>query len=260
MDFGGHDTILEENIFWKEGGDGQDCINTGAFLRGHGCRYARNKCLLPQVHLIGHVSGCDCPGVAKSSPQPSDTECGVEIEENEYYGFAANLTVQCGGDYPISFTEWQARGNDARSQALHLPSDAALLYMVRQKLGMRLPPGPQPAPPGPLPPAPPAHWPQTCEGDCHRARHCCSSPDTSGCSQPSCVIGCLVAKHATGASDCKAKCKDASGQCSFSLTQNITLKQCFTCTNDPQCSPQSNCEDEKACEQGCDFAFNRSKS
>lgn len=265
MDYGGHDTVLEGNIFWKDGGDGQDCINTGAFLANHGCRFSGNRCMLPHAHSIGHVSGCDCPGQLKPKPphhqrMPSDTHCGVELDGNTYYGFAANLTVSCGRAYPTSFTEWQAMGNDAGSRAYQLPSDDALLYMVRGKLGMELPPGPQPAPPRPLPPAPPPHYPPTCEGDCHRARHCCSSPLTSGCSQPTCVIGCEIAKHSKNCEECEAACKRASGQCTFKITENITVKQCATCTNDPQCSPQSNCEHEQTCEEGCGFSFNQSRA
>jgi hypothetical protein len=260
MDYGGHDTVIQDNIFWKEGGDAQDCFNTGSFLYGHGCQYSGNKCMLPKAHSIGHTSGCDCPGQHSSArpPQPSDTHCGVTLEDNEYYGFAANLTIDCGHKYPISFTEWQSGGSDHGSQAFHLPSDDELLYMVRQKLGMKLPPGPPPAPPGPLPPAPPAHYPQTCQGDCHRAHHCCSSPLVSGCSQPTCVIGCEVAKQSKGLQECKATCKQASGHCSFQLSKNVTVRQCNACTNDPQCSPQGNCEHEQACEDGCGFAFNRS--
>jgi len=273
MDFGGHDTVLDGNLFWKDGGDDQNCINTADFLYGHGCRYTNNKCLLPKTRSIGHTSGCSCPGGGggggggassdNATRKPSDTHCGVVLEGNEYYSFAAaqlqNLTVQCEGKIPTSFTAWQARGNDAGSKALVLPTDDALLYMARQTLGMPLPPGPPPAPPGPLPPAPPAHWPQTCEGDCHRAHHCCSSPHTSGCSQPTCVIGCAVAQHSASRAACEATCKSASGQCKYNVTNtNITLQQCMDCTNDPQCSPQGNCEDEKACEKGCGFAFNRS--
>merc|ERR1740127_241831 len=291
MDYGGHDTVLEGNLFWQEGGDGQDCFNTGGFLPGHGCVYRGNKCMLPDKHLLGHVSGCDCPGggggggdggsrsgssdsggsgsgseeqwmLASSSssspPLPSApaAQCGVSLSSNSYFGFAANLTVDCGGSVPLSFTEWQARGSDAQSRAYMLPTDEGLLYMARQTIGMPLPPGPAPEPPAPLPPAPPPSWPQTCSGDCHRAHHCCASPLVSGCESPTCVIGCEIAKHSGSRSECEATCKRAAGQCSFKIAKNVTVEQCSTCTNDPQCNPQVKCEDEKTCEEGCGFAFN----
>jgi hypothetical protein len=88
----------------------------------------------------------------------------------------------------------QAKGNDKGSSAFHLPSDDALVYWVREKLDMKIPPGPTPAPPQPLPPAPPAHFPDTCAGDCFRAHQCCSSLDIAGCSKPTCVMGCEIAK------------------------------------------------------------------
>jgi hypothetical protein len=110
MDYGGHDTVITGNLFWKEGGDGQDCINVGGFLHKHGTVWRRNKCMLPKAHGIGHVHSCDCPGRYK--PNASDVECGVDIGDNEYYGFMANLTINCGGKEPTSFTDWQGLGND----------------------------------------------------------------------------------------------------------------------------------------------------
>jgi hypothetical protein len=62
MDFGGHDTLVDDNIFYKFKGDGQNCINTWPFLRDHGTSYSGNKCVLPESHNIGSVNGCDCPG------------------------------------------------------------------------------------------------------------------------------------------------------------------------------------------------------
>ena len=34
MDYGGHDTVIADNIFWKEGGDNQNCINTWPYVAG----------------------------------------------------------------------------------------------------------------------------------------------------------------------------------------------------------------------------------
>jgi hypothetical protein len=39
MDFGGHDTVLTGNLFWKEGGDAQGCMNTWPYVQGHGTVY-----------------------------------------------------------------------------------------------------------------------------------------------------------------------------------------------------------------------------
>lgn len=260
MDFGGHDTIVTDNIFYKFKGDGQNCINTWPFLYKHGTTYSGNKCILPESHSIGSTNGCRCPG-PEDSKDPSASHCGVQSSHNEYYGFKANLTVSCEGGDPLSFTDYQAKGSDKGSKAFNLPSDDLLVYWVRAKLGMTMPPGPKPDPPPPLPPAPPAHWPDTCEGDCHRNHMCCNSPDKSGCSKPTCVMGCEIAKVMLPATlnNCIATCKKAEGQCKYSLLpyKNVTFNQCVSCTNDDQCLPQGGCDPDGACEKGCAFQFNR---
>jgi hypothetical protein len=134
MDFGGHDTVITNNLFWKDGGDGQNCINSWAFLHGHGTTYTGNKCFLPHTMHMGHVSGGMCPGgkveddwwssVTRNSPglrlqAPPPTPppepgsiCGVEFGDNSYYstgmagGFPANLTMNTGGDKDIT---WYAK-------------------------------------------------------------------------------------------------------------------------------------------------------
>jgi hypothetical protein len=55
---------------------------------------------------IGSVNGCDCPGDGKPG-SPDASHCGVELSNNEYYGFRANISISCGGDQPTSFTDWQ---------------------------------------------------------------------------------------------------------------------------------------------------------
>jgi hypothetical protein len=109
MDFGGHDTMVNDNMFYKFKGDGQNCINTWPYVYNHGTTYSGNKCMLPESHNIGSVNGCDCPGDGGGSHRPSDEQCGVSFSDNEYYGFKANLTVSChgGSDYSIPFSDWQ---------------------------------------------------------------------------------------------------------------------------------------------------------
>jgi hypothetical protein len=108
MDFGGHDTMVNDNMFYKFKGDGQNCINTWPYLYNHGTEYKGNKCMLPEAHNIGSVNGCDCPGDGKQHA-PTDTHCGVSLSNNEYYGFKANLTMSCGGSEATFFSDWQVR-------------------------------------------------------------------------------------------------------------------------------------------------------
>lgn len=115
MDYGGHDNVFTDNVIYVRDGDGQNCINTNAYLPGHGLTYARNKCILPFSKTIGHTSGCQCPrtktmpptgasqaaGIRPGSfPQNPTTECGVTFADNEYFGIDMNLTMDCGGKAP----------------------------------------------------------------------------------------------------------------------------------------------------------------
>lgn len=258
MDYGGHDTVITDNLFWKDGGDGQNCINTWPFLIGHGTVYKRNKCFLPHTLQVGHVSGSVCsgeghsPGTDGDSPEPQ-TVCGVDFGENSYYssgmegGFRQNLTINTGGKQDVPYLDWQAAGNDPGSMIFHLPSDESLMFWARQKIG--LPAGPEPPPPQPLPPAPPPHFPDTCIGQC-AANHFCCTGNVSGCQRPSCVMGCAMGNFTASEALCVAMCKTATGRCSYNVTAGFVIEMCGTC---PSGCP--GCDDAGACTKGCQLAF-----
>jgi hypothetical protein len=256
MDFGGHDTVITNNLFWKDGGDDQNCINTMPFLPGHGTVFKGNKCVLPHTAQIGHVSGGTCPGNAPSTPGVEDptAQCGVTFGENSYFwsgvegGFRANLTINTGAadePYPV----WHAWGNDPGSQVFALPSDEVLLYWAREKL--RLPTGPKPEPPAPLPPAPPPHFPDTCVGQCAANHYCCTG-NVSGCQQPSCVMGCAMANFSASEQSCVASCDAAASHCSYTIAPGFDIQMCGSC---PEDCPA--CDGNAACRKGCQLAFDR---
>ena len=83
MDYGGHDNIFSDNLIYVRQGDGQNCLNQGSYLPGHGLEYSRNKCILPFSKTIGHCSGCNCSGDLAGPGRNPDgsprTVCGKEL-------------------------------------------------------------------------------------------------------------------------------------------------------------------------------------
>merc|ERR1712190_706578 len=98
MDYGGHDSAFHDNIVFHEGGDGQNCINTGGFLPGHGAKWYNNKCVLSDSKNIGTTGGCHCPGPrgTASGPGPPPSHCGLDMHGNSYFGrpdLPGNMTM-----------------------------------------------------------------------------------------------------------------------------------------------------------------------
>jgi len=249
MDYGGHDMVFAENLVYVRQSDGQNCFNQGSYLPGHGLVYERNKCILPFSKTIGHLSGCNCPGNASNvgrggNPQ---TECGVTLRGNEYYGIDMNLTVDCGGT--LAFQDFQTGEQELGSHQWALPTDDELLFFAREKLDMPEV-TPPPPPPKPLPPAPHHNWPNTCEGRCGKAGHCCVG-FVCGCSQPNCDMGCYLANTTKSLGGCLAECAKAMGKCSYQVGK-VDFQMCQDCPNADGCQ---GCDTHTACSDGCHFAF-----
>ena len=177
MDYGGHDSAFHDNIVYVGDSDGQNCVNAGGFMPGHGVGWFNNKCVVTASKNIGSTGGCYCPG--SSAPPPGgggapQTEGGLTMHDNEYFGdpnIPGNMTMSCAG--PVLASTWLASGSDARSAVYELPSDETLIGWARQKLDLPPLPAPPPPPPTPLPPQPPPTFPPTCVGRCWREGHCC---------------------------------------------------------------------------------------
>ena len=286
MDFGGHDSAFTDNIIYVggDGLDGQNCFNAGGMLAGHGTVWARNKCVLQHSKVVGEVSTCDCPGGASTNNPPGagkETEafmgtegaegtvgteggggvggppsvCGLTLGGNEYYGEThgplgkLNASVACGNNPKgLQFDAWVGAGNDHGSKIYEMPDDDTLIYWARELLDMPVAPGPSPPSPPPLPPAPTPHFPNTCEGHCGKSGFCCVGA-TSGCQQPSCAQGCIVAALVASEAACVKACTAMVGQCSYTVN-GTTLNECGSCPDG--CG---SCEGEKQCESGCKYHF-----
>ena len=237
MDYGGHDSKFTDNVVY--GGNGQNCFNAQSFLPSHGVEWSRNKCALTHSKTIGESSGCKCPGVVPHSAAPGTSSCGLTLKGNEYFLVATgslgkvNASIGCSGD-GVTFEEWQGNGSDVDATLSTMPSDELLVSWGRALLGMPALPGPVPPNPGPLPPAPTPHFPHTCQGQCNKAGFGCVGA-TSGCNQPSCAQGCLIANATRSAKICAAACKSMVHQCTWTVLnvssgKNVTLDECNSCT------------------------------
>ena len=260
MDYGGHDSKFTDNVVY--GGNGQSCFNAEPFLPGHGAEWARNKCALIHTKNIGCSESCTCPGTVAPGAAPGTADCGLALSGNAYYlpaeGSLAkvNVSVACGG-HDATWDEWRGNGSDAGATLSTMPSDALLVEWGRALLGMSAVPGPPAPRPGPLPPAPPPFYPPTCEGQCARNGWGCVGR-SSGCNQPSCAQGCLIANATQSVTQCHAACHAMVHQCVWTVRnvtsgENVTLNECVTCPDGV-----SSCEGEKACDLGCKLFFNHS--
>ena len=141
MDYGGHDSIVNNNIIYHGQNDGQNCVNTWPFLPDHGAEYHGNRCILPKSTNLGNLfHGCQCPGKATNPPWKPGTndpqsECGVDFADNSYYTMNGTAKMSCG-DNP-DWDDWQHKyGSDSGSTLQGLPSDDELIGWAREKLGM----------------------------------------------------------------------------------------------------------------------------
>ena len=83
QDYGGHDSSFHDNVVYHDHGDGQNCVNAGTFLPGHGVGWYNNKCVVTDSKNIGTTGGCDCPGSGKPGPgggQAPQGECGLTMQ------------------------------------------------------------------------------------------------------------------------------------------------------------------------------------
>jgi hypothetical protein len=237
-----------------------------------------NRCFLPHMKHMGHVSGRHCPDgpaevdAAANAPAPApyrlpsgtrgdpppvpppvpSSVCGIDLAENSYYGFAANLTMDYGAASEMEWSVWQGLGNEPGSRVFHLPSDELLMFWARAKIGLPNT-GPEPAEPAVLPPAPIPHFADSCLGDCGKAGHCCTG-NTSGCQMASCVMGCAMGNYSSAVADCKSQCAAAKGTCRYNITGTNPPWGLDLCGSCPEGCP--GCDDGKACDDGCTFAFN----
>lgn len=90
MDYGGHDSIFEDNLVISYGNRDQRCINFGDFRPGHGHIVRRNTCLVPKSGVIIALEKCH--------------QSNANLHDNRYFTPDGSATVECSyGAEPLSF-------------------------------------------------------------------------------------------------------------------------------------------------------------
>eukprot|EP00547_Thalassionema_nitzschioides_P000788 CAMPEP_0194218324 /NCGR_PEP_ID=MMETSP0156-20130528/23532_1 /TAXON_ID=33649 /ORGANISM="Thalassionema nitzschioides, Strain L26-B" /LENGTH=846 /DNA_ID=CAMNT_0038947637 /DNA_START=140 /DNA_END=2680 /DNA_ORIENTATION=+ len=116
MDYGGHDSIYEDNLIMAYPYDGQQCYSMGGFSDGPSDVFRRNRCLIGLGNAMD--SGCGDPSCASSAPDSEDSlahigscpceDQNLEIHSNEYYTQKGDAVVYCGND-DYSLEEFQEK-------------------------------------------------------------------------------------------------------------------------------------------------------
>ena len=82
MDYGGHDSVFEDNLVVSYPTSGQRCIGFGTFFPGHGHIVRGNKCIVPR----------------DNAPLAFFGECSsttVTVERNSYFSPNGTATIEC---------------------------------------------------------------------------------------------------------------------------------------------------------------------
>ena len=108
MDYGGHDSIFEDNLVMVYPYDGQQCFLTGGeFFDNHADVVRRNRCLVGLGNKMG--SGCGDPSCASTTPETPESQMlvgscschgdsALKLSSNEYYTPSGEAMIQCFGD------------------------------------------------------------------------------------------------------------------------------------------------------------------
>lgn len=142
MDYGGHDSIFEDNLVLAFPYDAQQCFDLASFVEGHGHQVRRNRCLIGLGNKMG--SGCGDPSCASSIPETKDslelvgtlwTSCGdstLRISSNEYYTVDGEANIQFE-DGTFSLEEAQKKcGIEEGSTSSKLPGEDTVLMWGKE--------------------------------------------------------------------------------------------------------------------------------
>jgi Right handed beta helix region len=127
MDYGGHDSIFEDNLVVGFPNKGM-CVGFGSFFAGHEHVVRRNTCLSARSD-VAIIQLDECVG----SP--------AVLHDNRYLAPNASAKVQCGwSDDPIPFLEFQRLyGIEQNSTLAEIPSEASeVIQWAKEILALSL--------------------------------------------------------------------------------------------------------------------------
>lgn len=146
MDYGGHDSVYEDNLVLSYPYDAQDCFDFANFLEGHGHIARRNRCIVGLGHKMD--SGCGDPSCAVPYPETKDTNelvgtfyssCGdrtLQLESNKYFSPDGKAMIRFG-DELFSLEEVQKKcGLENGSTSDTHPDEETMIRWASQVLGM----------------------------------------------------------------------------------------------------------------------------
>ena len=148
MDYGGHDSVFEENIILGYPYDGQNCVNVGTFAPGHGHIARGNKCV---SGLLGKniPSGCGDPSCAGGTVEPKDLELVVTLQggcqdtamhlsNNTYFTPNGTAGFVCGQErYQLEELRRSFPGLEAGSRVGQLPAVSTMVGWVVDLLKLK---------------------------------------------------------------------------------------------------------------------------
>ena len=138
MDYGGHDSVFEDNLVLSIPYDGANCFNMAGFLPGHGDKLRRNICV---VGLGNRQTGSGCGDPSCASPNPIDDDEKLEVvgwssgcnesivtmEHNQYFTPKGQAKANCGSTV-YSLEELQEKfGLDLGSTWSSIPDDEQIM-------------------------------------------------------------------------------------------------------------------------------------
>ena len=144
MDYGGHDSVFEDNLVMSYPYDGSQCFNMGGFLEGHGDVLRRNKCLLGLGDRMD--SGCGDPSCAVPNSNSEDAskiigslwsgckDSHITLVSNEYYTPDGTAFIRCGQDETSLSSVQKEFGLEADSTISILPDEDTILMWTRTML------------------------------------------------------------------------------------------------------------------------------
>lgn len=146
MDYGGHDSVYEDNLILSYPYDAQECFDFAHFLEGHGHVARRNRCLIGLGHKMG--SGCGDPSCAVPFPETKDANeligtyyspCGdtkLHLESNEYYTPDGKAMIQFeDGLFSLEDVKKKCKLENS-STSDTLPDEETMIGWASQVLGM----------------------------------------------------------------------------------------------------------------------------
>jgi len=155
MDYGGHDSVFDNNLILSYPSDGGKCFNIGSFKRGgpsdslYGNKcvvgLARNGVDTPDDDYSMHRF-FDAPG-HRSDPRENDgstivgkmwescEETDLHLHANQYYTPDGKARIQCHGDEIYSLSDMQSKfGIELNSTSSPIPEDDVILNWIREML------------------------------------------------------------------------------------------------------------------------------